>query len=83
MDLDPDKARFQKRSVTLHGHKTSVSLEKAFWDVLKESALLQEISLSQLLKDIDGRRKCSLSSALRLYALAYALELGSPQLESS
>ncbi len=75
MDLDPDKARFQKKSVSLHGHKTSVSLEKAFWDVLEESAHLQGISLSQLLKDIDGHRKGSLSSALRLYVLTYALDV--------
>lgn len=73
MDQDPEEARFQKRSVSLHGHKTSVSLEKAFWSVLEESAIIQGISLSQLIKDIDVNRSGNLSSALRLYALAYAL----------
>lgn len=68
-----EDAHFQKRSVSLHGHKTSVSLEKAFWDVLKEAAHSQNISLSQLIKEIDENRKGSLSSALRLYALSYVL----------
>jgi predicted DNA-binding ribbon-helix-helix protein len=63
---------FQKRSVSLHGHKTSVSLEKAFWDVLQEAALSQNISLSQLIKIIDENRQGTLASALRLYALEYS-----------
>ncbi|HUX80049.1 MAG TPA: ribbon-helix-helix domain-containing protein [Alphaproteobacteria bacterium] len=71
MSTNPEEARFHKRSVSLHGHKTSVSLEKAFWDVLEESSQAQDISLSQLIKDIDKDRPGSLSSALRLYALDY------------
>jgi len=71
MGLTPKDSEFQKRSVTLMGHKTSVSLEKAFWIVLEEAARSQGISLSHLIKDIDATRKGSLSSALRLYALAY------------
>ncbi|OJW54055.1 MAG: hypothetical protein BGO67_08300 [Alphaproteobacteria bacterium 41-28] len=71
MFQNPEKARFHKRSVSLHGHKTSVSLEKAFWDVLEESSQAQGISLSQLIKDVDEDRQGNLSSALRLYALAY------------
>lgn len=63
--------QFQKRSVSLHGHKTSVSLEKAFWNVLQEAARSQNISLSQLIKQIDESRKGSLSSALRVYGLRY------------
>lgn len=66
-----DKDHFQKRSLTLHGHKTSVSLEKPFWDVLAEASRCQNISLSQLITNIDEGRKGSLSSALRLYALRY------------
>lgn len=61
--------QFQKRSLTLHSHKTSVSLEKAFWDVLEQDARSQNISLSQLVKNIDENRKGNLASALRLYAL--------------
>jgi len=74
---DPEGALFQKRSVSLHGHKTSVSLEKAFWRILEESAIAKGISLSQLIKEIDEGRLGSLSSALRLYALACVLSRGS------
>lgn len=66
---NPEDAHFHKRSVSLHGHKTSVSLEKAFWNVLEKDALSQNISLSQLIKNVDENRKGTLSSALRLYAL--------------
>lgn len=60
---------FQKRSVSLHGHKTSVSLEKAFWTVLEDAAKSQNISLSQLIKNIDDDHKGNLASALRVFAL--------------
>lgn len=63
---------FQKRSVSLHGHKTSVSLEKAFWKVLEQAAHAQNISLAQLIKNIDETRQGNLASALRLYGLEYA-----------
>lgn len=69
MTLDPEDHTFQKRSVSLHGHKTSVSLEKAFWNVLEESARSQNLSLSQLIKNVDENRRGNLASALRLYAL--------------
>lgn len=64
-----DDATFQKRSLTLKGHKTSVALEKAFWTVLEEMAQSRNVSLPQLISEIDEKRKGSLSSALRLYAL--------------
>lgn len=67
--MDPEKARFQKKSMSLHGHKTSISLEKAFWDVLEKSARDKGISLTQLIQTIDEGRPGSLASALRLYAL--------------
>lgn len=69
--MSPENAHFQKRSVSLMGHKTSVSLERDFWHVLEEAAQVQGISLSHLIKEIDTHRKGSLSSALRLYALEY------------
>jgi predicted DNA-binding ribbon-helix-helix protein len=69
MSPNPEDARFHKRSVSLHGHKTSVSLENAFWRVLERAAHDQNISLSQLIKQVDEDRKGALSSALRLYAL--------------
>lgn len=73
MFQNPEKTKFYKRSVSLHGHKTSVSLEKAFWDVLEDSSKAQGISLSQLIKDVDADRQGNLSSALRLYALELVL----------
>ncbi|MBY0292280.1 MAG: ribbon-helix-helix domain-containing protein [Alphaproteobacteria bacterium] len=74
MNQNSEEALFQKKSVTLHGHKTSVSLEKAFWCVLADLAKAQDLSLSQLIKDVDEKRQGSLSSALRLYALACVLK---------
>jgi predicted DNA-binding ribbon-helix-helix protein len=71
MSPNPEEAKSLKRSVSLHGHKTSISLEKAFWEVLEESAKAKRISLSQLIKNVDEDRQGSLSSALRLYALEY------------
>ena len=58
-----------KRSVTIAGHTTSVSLEKPFWDVLKRIAEDESRSLTALITDIDERRGTNLSSALRLYVL--------------
>jgi predicted DNA-binding ribbon-helix-helix protein len=69
--MNPEDARFQKRSVTLLRHKTSVALEKAFWRALEDAARAQGVSLSRLIQDIDSKRTGSLSSALRLYALLH------------
>jgi predicted DNA-binding ribbon-helix-helix protein len=70
-----DESTFQKRSLTLKGHKTSVALEKAFWTVLEEVAKSRSVSLPQLVNEIDEKRKGSLASSLRLCAMAYALKL--------
>ena len=58
-----------KRSVVIDGHKTSVSLEEAFWSKLKEIAHTQETTLSKLVAEVDkGRQEGSnLSSAIRLF----------------
>lgn len=61
-----------KRSVIIKGHKTSVSLEDAFWDGLKDIARRQSISLSALIETIEGRRStANLSSAIRLFVFGY------------
>lgn len=61
-----------KRSVMVGGHKTSVSLEDAFWDSLKEIATRRGVSLSTQLASIDIHRKtANLSSAIRLFVLDY------------
>jgi predicted DNA-binding ribbon-helix-helix protein len=59
-----------KRSIILAGHKTSVSLEDAFWQGLKDIAASRRISLSDLVGSIDTAREHSnLSSAIRLFVL--------------
>lgn len=58
-----------KRSVTIAGHATSVSIEKPFWDLLQNEAKKQGVSLNALITLIDENRKTNLSSAIRLYVL--------------
>ena len=64
------KSPVVKRSVVLAGHKTSVSLEDAFWQALKDIAMSRRITLSNLIGSIDTeRQQGNLSSALRLFVL--------------
>lgn len=61
-----------KRSIVIAGHKTSVSLEDAFWQGLKEIAAVQDMTLSEMVASIDGGRNGgNLSSAIRLFVLEY------------
>jgi predicted DNA-binding ribbon-helix-helix protein len=61
-----------KRSIVLAGHKTSVSLEDAFWKSLKEIAISRGTTLSCLVTSIDiERQQGNLSSCLRLFVLNY------------
>jgi predicted DNA-binding ribbon-helix-helix protein len=69
------KSSIVKRSVVIDGHKTSVSLENAFWSDLKEIARAQETTLSNLLAKIDETRQHgNLCSAIRLFVLAHAID---------
>jgi predicted DNA-binding ribbon-helix-helix protein len=64
------KSSVVKRSIVVAGHKTSVSLEDAFWSGLKEIAGGRRVTLSDLVAAIDGERRYgNLSSAIRLYVL--------------
>lgn len=66
------KSPVVKRSIVIAGHKTSVSLEDAFWKGLKEIAGDKSLTLSDLVASIDGGRKQgNLSSAIRLFVLDY------------
>ncbi|MFA6280744.1 MAG: ribbon-helix-helix domain-containing protein [Bdellovibrionales bacterium] len=58
-----------KRSVLIAGHRTSVSLEPAFWEELCVIAKKRGLSVNQLVAEIDAARTGNLSSALRLYVL--------------
>src|SRR5262245_12185055 len=66
----PMKSPVVKRSIVIAGHKTSVSLEDAFWKGLKEIADKRDLTLSDLVASIDTQRKHgNLSSAIRLFVL--------------
>ena len=59
-----------KRSLTISGHRTSLSLEPEFWTVLKTAAQEERKSLAALVAEIDrGRGERNLSSALRVWVL--------------
>jgi len=64
------KSAIVKRSIILSGHNTSVSLEDAFWEGLKDIAKNRRTTLSDLIGSIDlDREHGNLSSALRLFVL--------------
>ena len=64
------KSQVVKRSIVIAGHKTSVSLEDAFWRSLKEIARERHVTLSELVAAIDhDRQHGNLSSAIRLFVL--------------
>jgi predicted DNA-binding ribbon-helix-helix protein len=65
--MTTDPQRLRKRSVTIAGHATSVSLENAFWDRLKEIARARDVSLNQLISKIDKTRTGNLSGAIRVF----------------
>ena len=66
------RSSISKRSIVIGGHKTSVSLEDAFWSDLKQIAYTQEASLSELIAKIDEtRQQGNLSSAIRLFVLEH------------
>jgi|ETNmetMinimDraft_32_1059908.scaffolds.fasta_scaffold169558_2 predicted DNA-binding ribbon-helix-helix protein len=59
----------RKRSVTIAGHRTSFSLEDAFWEELVGIAQRRDMTLAELVVEIDTDREGNLSSALRLFVL--------------
>ena len=66
------KSPVVKRSIVVAGHKTSVSLEDAFWKCLKDIAGHRDVTLSDLVASIDSdRRHGNLSSAIRLFVLEF------------
>lgn len=66
-------AGVKKRSIVIAGHRTSVSLESAFWEALKAEASSENLSLAALVARIDqDRGAANLSSALRVFALTRA-----------
>jgi predicted DNA-binding ribbon-helix-helix protein len=65
-------ARPRKRSITIAGHKTSISLEDAFWEALQDIAAAENCQVVDLIGEIDSRRgESGLSGAIRVYVLDY------------
>ena len=77
----------KKRSVEIAGHRTSLTLEAAFWRALKRLATQDGISINKLIERIDRDRHGNLSSAVRVYVLerleAQAAPEAGPEAESS
>jgi predicted DNA-binding ribbon-helix-helix protein len=73
MTQGPQPGRPVKRSLTLMGHRTSVSLEPAFWDAFREIAAARGLSVNALAAQIDGARApgTGLATAIRLAVLAH------------
>ena len=69
-------ARPKKRSLTLRGHRTSVSLEDEFWEVFRDIAAAEERSINELAAQIDVERgtDLGLASAIRLFVLRHLRE---------
>ena len=59
-----------KRSLTIHGHRTSISLEEPFWMALNDIAKARQQSVASLVQMIDKKRVGGLSSAIRVFILA-------------
>lgn len=74
---EPDGSRaagVAKHSLVIAGHRTSISLELAFWEALKTAAAEEGCSLAGLVARVDAARgKANLSSALRVFVLERAL----------
>lgn len=76
---EADSARPRKRSLSLHGHRTSVSLEDAFWDALRAAAAEEGLSVAALVERIDDARQgAGLASAIRVWLLRRALLAAGP-----
>jgi predicted DNA-binding ribbon-helix-helix protein len=66
-------SRPQKRSFSIKGHRTSISLEEPFWDALRDAAAEQKLTLAGLVAQIDDGRgdDGGLSTAVRIWVLDY------------
>ncbi|UTW57897.1 ribbon-helix-helix domain-containing protein [Kordiimonas sp. SCSIO 12603] len=67
--FDLEEAQLEKHSVTISGHRTSISLERGFWKHLRALAKEQDLSVNELVRQLDEARAGSLSGALRVFVL--------------
>ena len=63
-----------KKSITIKKHRTSLSLEKEFWDALKIIAIEKQCSIENLVANIDTNRNTSLVSSIRVYLLKFYMK---------
>lgn len=69
-----------KRSLTIAGHRTSISLEEPFWEALAEIAAERKASMAAVVAGIDGARqgRGNLSAAVRIYVLEWYRRKAAP-----
>ena len=74
-------ARPVKHSVTLQGHRTSISLEAPFWEELRRIAHQKHMPINALVADIDAKRgmDAGLASAIRVFVLNTLKDGQTPQ----
>lgn len=66
---DLDSAVLKKHSVTIAGHRTSISLELIFWSELRKIADKRGLSINELVRQLDEARSGSLSGAIRVFVM--------------
>lgn len=77
---DLEDATLEKHSVTIAGHRTSISLERCFWRHLRATATDRNLSINELIRQLDEARSGSLSGAIRAFVLQQLeASLGSDQ----
>ena len=70
MSTDAASSRIVKRSLVIAGHRTSITIEDAFWRRLRRIALERDVSLNRLAAMVDASRgDANLSSAIRVFVL--------------
>ena len=67
-------AKLRKRSITISGHRTSITIEDVFWETLKGIAKSKRMPMTDLIEEIDANRDGNLSSALRTFAMEETLK---------
>lgn len=67
--VDPSDQQLEKHSVSIAGHRTSISLEPPFWRHLRQIAAKDGLSLNELVRQVDETRAGNLSSALRVLVI--------------
>jgi predicted DNA-binding ribbon-helix-helix protein len=63
-----------KKSITIKKHRTSISLEKEFWNALEIVAIQKSSTIERIISDIDLNRNTSLASSTRVFILQYFLQ---------